>query len=120
MLSYLSNYPVAGRAPPECSMIMNPLLVERVENTLDEIRPALELDGGTVELLEITAAGVARLAFVGACAGCPLSAITLRLGVERLLKQRVPELTGVEAEGVTQPDWAALPIGAQSPAAQQM
>jgi Fe-S cluster biogenesis protein NfuA len=88
-------------------MIMNPMLVERVENALDEIRPALELDGGTVELIEITSGMVARLEFVGACAGCPLSALTLKLGVERLLKQRVPELAGIEAEGIVQPDWSA-------------
>jgi Fe-S cluster biogenesis protein NfuA len=84
-------------------MIMNPMLVERVEQALDEIRPALEMDGGTVELIEITSSLVARLSFVGACSGCPLSPVTLRLGVERLLKERVPELTGVEADGVVEP-----------------
>jgi Fe-S cluster biogenesis protein NfuA len=86
-------------------MIMNPMLVERVENALDEIRPALETDGGTVELIEITSGLVARLEFVGACAGCPLSAMTLKLGVERLIRQRVPEITAIEAEGVGEPSW---------------
>lgn len=86
-------------------MLMNPMLVDRVETALDEIRPALEIDGGTVELLEITSDMVARLAFVGSCGGCPMSALTLRLGVERLLKQHVPEITAVEAEGVVEPNW---------------
>ncbi len=86
-------------------MVMNPLLVERIETALDEIRPALEMDGGTVELLEVTPAMVAKLSFVGSCGGCPMSALTLRLGIERILKQRVPEITSVEAEGVVEPNW---------------
>ncbi len=86
-------------------MVMNPLLVERIETALDEIRPALEMDGGTVELLEITPDMVAKLSFVGSCGGCPMSALTLRLGIERILKQRVPEITSVEAEGVVEPNW---------------
>jgi len=86
-------------------MVMNPLLIERVETALDEIRPALEMDGGTVELLEISPDMKVKLSFVGACGGCPMSALTLRLGIERLLRQRIPELTGVEAEGVVEPSW---------------
>jgi Fe-S cluster biogenesis protein NfuA len=86
-------------------MVMNPLLVDRIETALDEIRPALEMDGGTVELLEVTPAMVAKLSFVGSCGGCPMSALTLRLGIERILKQRVPEITAVEAEGVVEPNW---------------
>ena len=86
-------------------MVMNPLMVEQVEAALDEIRPALEMDGGTVELLEITRDKVVRLAMVGACSGCPMSALTLRLGIERLLKERVPEITGIETEGAVDPEW---------------
>ena len=86
-------------------MVMHPLMVERVESALDEIRPALEMDGGTVELLEITPDNVVRLAMVGACSGCPMSALTLRLGIERLLKERVPEITGIETEGAVDPEW---------------
>ena len=82
-------------------MVMNPFMVERVEAALDEIRPALERDGGTVELVEITADNKLRLAMVGACAGCPMSAMTLRLGIERLIRQRVPEITEIETEGAT-------------------
>ena len=86
-------------------MVMNPLMVERVEAALDEIRPALEMDGGTVELLEITPDKVVRLALVGACSGCPMSTLTLKLGIERLVKERVPEITGIETEGAAEIDW---------------
>jgi Fe-S cluster biogenesis protein NfuA len=86
-------------------MVMNPMMVEQVEAALDEIRPALEMDGGTVELVEITGDNVVRLAMVGACSGCPMSALTLRLGIERLLKERVPTITAIETEGVADPEW---------------
>jgi Fe-S cluster biogenesis protein NfuA len=86
-------------------MVMNPLLVEQVESALDEIRPALEMDGGTVELLEITPDMTVRLAMVGACSGCPMSALTLKLGIERLIKERVPGVTAIETEGAVEPDW---------------
>lgn len=86
-------------------MLLNPMLVDRVEAALDEIRPVLEMDGGTVELIEITADMVARLNFVGSCGGCPLSALTLKLGIARTLRERVPEIAGVEAEGMGEPVW---------------
>ena len=88
-------------------MVMNPLMVEQVESALDEIRPALEMDGGTVELLEISSDNVVRLSLVGACSGCPMSALTLRLGIERLLKERVPSITAIETEGAVDLDWSA-------------
>jgi Fe-S cluster biogenesis protein NfuA len=72
-------------------------LETRVEETLDEIRPYLESHGGDVTLLEVTAEKVARLQLLGACGGCPMSAMTLKFGIERLLEDRVPELAGVEA-----------------------
>jgi Fe-S cluster biogenesis protein NfuA len=86
-------------------MILNPVLVDRIESALDEIRPALEMDGGTVELIDVTSDMVVKLNFVGSCGGCPLSSLTLKLGIERTLKERVPEVTGVEAEGVVEPVW---------------
>jgi Fe-S cluster biogenesis protein NfuA len=72
-------------------------LETRVEETLDEIRPYLESHGGDVTLLEVTPEKVARLQLLGACGGCPMSAMTLKFGIERLLEDRVPELAGVEA-----------------------
>lgn len=86
-------------------MVMNPLMVEQVEAALDEIRPALNMDGGTVELVEITPENVVKLELVGACSGCPMSTLTLKLGIERLLKERVPAISGIETEGVAPPDW---------------
>jgi Fe-S cluster biogenesis protein NfuA len=88
-------------------MVMNPFLVEQVEAALDEIRPALEMDGGTVELLEITPDNVVRLSLVGACESCPMSALTLKLGIERLLKQRVPAIREILTEGAVPLDWDA-------------
>jgi Fe-S cluster biogenesis protein NfuA len=86
-------------------MVMNPLMVDQIESALDEIRPALEMDGGTVELVEITPEKVVKLALVGSCSGCPMSTLTLRMGIERLLFERVPGITGVEAEGAIEPQW---------------
>ena len=68
----------------------------RVEEALDAIRPALVMDGGNVELLEVTEAGIVKVRLVGACAGCPASTFTLQAGIEATLKERVPEVKGVE------------------------
>jgi Fe-S cluster biogenesis protein NfuA len=64
---------------------------------LELIRPAVQADGGDLELVEVTDAGVARIRLHGACVGCPSSVITLQAGVERNLKQHVPEIRSVEA-----------------------
>lgn len=70
---------------------------EKVEAVLDEIRPALQADGGDVELVDVTKEGIVRVRLVGACAGCPMSTMTLAFGIERTLKERVPEIKRVEA-----------------------
>ncbi len=85
-------------------MVMDPVMVDQVESALDEIRPALEMDGGTVEL-EITPEKIVKLALVGACSGCPMSTLTLKMGIERLLFERVPGITGIETEGAIEPEW---------------
>jgi Fe-S cluster biogenesis protein NfuA len=69
---------------------------ERVQEVLDRIRPALQADGGDVELVDIDG-GVVRVRLVGACAGCPMSQMTLTNGVERVLKQEIPEVERVES-----------------------
>jgi Fe-S cluster biogenesis protein NfuA len=81
-------------------------LQTRVEQTLDEIRPYLKSHGGDVTLLEVTPEKVARLQLIGACGGCPMSAMTLKFGIERLLEDRVPELAGVEAVTANDFDWS--------------
>lgn len=68
---------------------------ERVQEVLDKIRPALQADGGDVELVDVEG-GVVKVRLVGACAGCPMSQLTLSNGVERILKQEIPEVERVE------------------------
>ncbi len=69
----------------------------RVETALDMIRPALQADGGDIELVEISGEGIVTVRLTGACGGCPMSQMTLQQGVERMLKEQVPEVTKVEA-----------------------
>jgi Fe-S cluster biogenesis protein NfuA len=68
---------------------------EQVQEVLDKIRPALQADGGDVELVDVEG-GVVKVRLVGACRGCPMSQITLANGVERVLKQEIPEVERVE------------------------
>ena len=70
---------------------------EQVEQALAKIRPALEADGGGVELVEITDDGVVRVRLQGACQGCPGAAMTMKMGIERVLKEKVPEVKEVVA-----------------------
>jgi Fe-S cluster biogenesis protein NfuA len=71
---------------------------ERVEEALQFIRPALQNDGGDIELVDVDEdSGVVTVRLVGACGGCPMSQMTLKAGVERVLKEAVPEVTSVEA-----------------------
>ncbi|MBI2884563.1 MAG: NifU family protein [Candidatus Omnitrophica bacterium] len=69
---------------------------ERVEQVINRIRPAVQMDGGDIELVEIVG-GVVRLRLVGACHGCPSSMMTLKAGIERAIRTEVPEITSVEA-----------------------
>ena len=69
---------------------------EKVEAALAQIRPALQADGGDVELVDVSQ-GVVKLRLKGACAGCPMSTMTLKAGIERLLKEQIPEVKEVLA-----------------------
>lgn len=71
-------------------------LRERVQSTLDLIRPNLQADGGDVELLDVGEDGIVKVRLQGTCHGCPMAAMTLQMGIERILKQQVPEVQGVE------------------------
>lgn len=71
-------------------------MFERVERALDLIRPAIRMDGGEVELVAVEN-GVARVRMMGACGGCPMSTMTLKMGIERAVRQQVPEIRAVEA-----------------------
>ena len=69
---------------------------ERVAKVLNMIRPAVQDDGGDVELVEVTADGIVRVRLHGACVGCPSSSMTLQMGIERNVRERVPEIVAVE------------------------
>jgi Fe-S cluster biogenesis protein NfuA len=67
---------------------------EKVQDVIDRIRPMLQADGGDVELVDCVE-GVVSVRLKGACAGCPMSQMTLRNGIERVLKNEVPEVKSV-------------------------
>ncbi|MDP8292412.1 MAG: NifU family protein [Candidatus Orphnella occulta] len=71
------------------------MLKERVEAVLEKIRPSLQNDGGDVELIDVDEAGVVKVRLKGACAGCPMSQMTLKQGIESTLKQEIPEVKEV-------------------------
>src|SRR3954451_6725798 len=70
---------------------------ERVQGVINLIRPAVQADGGDIELVDVTADGTVQIRFHGACHGCPSSSMTLHQGIERNLRERVPEVTSVVA-----------------------
>ncbi len=70
---------------------------EKVEAALNKIRPMLQADGGNVELVEVTPDGVVKVKLTGACGGCPMSQMTLKAGIERVVKKDVPEVKEVIA-----------------------
>jgi Fe-S cluster biogenesis protein NfuA len=68
---------------------------ERIEAALNKIRPALQADGGDVELVDVEADGIVKVRLTGACGGCPMSQMTLKMGIERQLKKDIPEVKSV-------------------------
>ena len=73
---------------------MSEITFEKVDNVLDTVRPALMADGGNVELVDVVD-GVIKLRLQGACAGCPMSQMTLRMGIERELRKQLPDIQEV-------------------------
>ncbi len=69
---------------------------ERVAKVIERIRPAVQQDGGDIELVSVED-GLVKLRLVGSCAGCPSSMMTLKAGIERAIRAEVPEITGVES-----------------------
>ncbi len=65
-------------------------MIEEVKKVLEQIRPALQADGGDVELIDVSPEGVVKVKLVGACGHCPMSTMTLKMGIERALKEKVP------------------------------
>ncbi len=68
---------------------------EKVQAALEQVRPALQRDGGDVELVDVTNDGIVKVKLTGACGGCPMSTYTLKQGIERTIKQAVPEVKEV-------------------------
>ena len=72
---------------------------ERVQELIEQIRPNLQADGGDIELIEVTDDGIVKVRLQGACHGCPGAAMTLKMGVERLIRSHIPEIKAVENVG---------------------
>ena len=70
---------------------------EEVQAAIEDVRPHLQMDGGDVELVEVTDEGVVKVKLTGSCAGCPMSQMTLKWGVENYLKKKIPNVKAVEA-----------------------
>ncbi|GHT38556.1 NifU family protein [Endomicrobiia bacterium] len=72
-------------------------LKEKVEKTLESVRPHLQADGGNVELIDVTEDGIVKVKLTGACGSCPMSAMTLQYGVTNAIKQAIPEVKEVQS-----------------------
>jgi Fe-S cluster biogenesis protein NfuA len=72
-----------------------PSLSERVEQVINAIRPAIQSDGGDVEFVDVDDNGVVSVRLHGACVGCPAAGMTLKMGIERNLREQIPEVTSV-------------------------
>jgi len=70
---------------------------DRVEKALDQVRQMLLVDGGNVELVDVSEDGIVKVRLTGACCGCPMSSMTLKMGIEKLLKKEIPEVKEVIA-----------------------
>jgi Fe-S cluster biogenesis protein NfuA len=70
---------------------------DEIQAALDLVRPQLQADGGDAEIVEITEDGIVKLRLKGACGGCPMSQMTLKMGIERVLKEKVPAVKSVES-----------------------
>ena len=67
-------------------------MVEKVQAVLDQVRPMLQRDGGDVELIEVTEDGIVKVKLQGACGSCPMSTMTLKMGIESAIKEQIPEI----------------------------
>ncbi len=70
---------------------------EKVQALINDVRPKLQADGGDIELIDVTGDGIVKVKLLGACGGCPMAQMTLKMGVERYLKSKLPEVQKVES-----------------------
>jgi Fe-S cluster biogenesis protein NfuA len=71
-------------------------MIEKVQAVLDQVRPMLQRDGGDVELIEVTADNIVKVKLQGACGSCPMSTMTLKMGIEAAIKEQIPEIVEVQ------------------------
>lgn len=90
---YLSSYEKGWCSPAGGGVTV---IRSDVENVLERVRPALQADGGDVELIDVEG-GVVKVRLTGACGGCPMASITLKNGIEALLKKEIPSVDRVES-----------------------
>ena len=76
---------------------MSEALKTRVQKAIEEIRPNLQADGGDIEFIDVMKDGIVKVKLKGACAGCPMSTMTVKMGVENYLRKKIPEVNKVEA-----------------------
>jgi Fe-S cluster biogenesis protein NfuA len=74
---------------------MEIIMKEEVQKAIEKVRPGLQADGGDVELVDVTDDGVVKVKLTGACHGCPMSQMTLKMGIEKIVKQQVPSVKEV-------------------------
>lgn len=72
-------------------------LIERIESALDDVRPHLAVDGGNVEVVDVTDDNIVQIKWLGACEGCSMSIMTMRAGIEHAIRSKLPEIMGVVA-----------------------
>jgi Fe-S cluster biogenesis protein NfuA len=72
-------------------------LLSRIDQALDDVRPHLAVDGGDVEVVDVTEGPIAKIKWLGTCVNCSMSVMTMRAGIEQAIKGRIPEILGVEA-----------------------
>ena len=75
----------------------NDSMKEKVQTAIEKIRPMLKADGGDVELIDVSENGIVQVRLQGACSGCPMSQMTLKNGIEKIIKQEVPGIKAVES-----------------------
>jgi Fe-S cluster biogenesis protein NfuA len=81
---------MASAATPSAATVR-----DKVQGVINLIRPAVQADGGDIELVDVSDEGVVQIRFHGACHGCPSATMTLQMGIERNLREKVPEITAV-------------------------
>jgi len=94
---FTGNWKINGDEPNQLNRhIGETIMKEKVEKALQKVRPMLQADGGDVELVDVQD-GIVTVRLQGACGGCPMSQMTLKNGIEKILKEEVPEVVSVES-----------------------